>query len=64
MIVHDALIRAAGYNATWHLTDTLARSGRKFRTYVRDPNTADLKRRLKEYVRRGEIQVWIAGKAI
>ena len=63
-IVHDALIRAGGFRAARHLTDALARSGDKHRTYIRDPKTTVLKHRLKEYARRGEIGVWIAGKAI
>lgn len=63
-MLHDALSRAANFRATRRLRLDRMRAGMKHRTYVPDDAVADLVRRLRPWIRRGWLQLWVAGRRI
>ena len=63
-MLHDALSRAASFRSTRRLNLDLVRAGLKHRTYVPDDAVAALVRRLRPWIRRGLLEIWIAGRRI
>jgi len=63
-LLHDALSRAANFRATRRLTDERMRAGLKHRTYVPDDAITALVRRLRPWIKRGLLQIWVAGRRI
>lgn len=63
-VMHDPLIRAAGFTAARRLTDIAGCSGAKHRAYIPRNAASGFARRVRAWVKRGDVNVWVAGKPV